>query len=103
MEMLVKSLTRSVTGQLFNQLERATNYKNANLFAVRLAGDVTVDAGGVTRSILSTLADELNFGYCEGNRTSPAVPLFKLCGHSTMFTIVPNMDGFHNRLLESFQ
>lgn len=86
------ALRHSVTGQLFAQIETAPIYKNAVMFAVQLADGVTTDVGGVTRFTLSMIASEINYQLRDGTRCDPALPLFRLCAHSTMFTVVPNME-----------
>lgn len=90
----LKFLFYSVTGQLFHQTEKKDIYSKAAMFTVHLIGDLTVDGGGVRRSILSDISNELSFRVVNDERVDPVVPLFKLCRHSSMFTIVPNVERF---------
>lgn len=87
---------RSVTSQLFRQIEQSNSiYKRAVMFSVKLLNDVTTDAGGVTRSVMSAISEELNFRVRNHTRINPALPFFTLCKHSTIFTVVPNIHYFH--------
>ncbi|CAD2221330.1 Zn-finger in Ran binding protein and others/SPRY domain/HECT-domain (ubiquitin-transferase), putative [Angomonas deanei] len=84
----------SVTYQLFSQLENAPVYRFPVMFVVNLWDYETIDVGGVTRSVLSMISDELNYRVENGTRIDPVLPLFKLCDHSSVFTIVPNSVDF---------
>ncbi|KPI88904.1 hypothetical protein ABL78_2021 [Leptomonas seymouri] len=90
-----RRLRCSVTGQLFTQLEKARVYQRARMFAVQLEGTLAVDAGGVTRAVMSMLGEELSYRFVRGVRVDPLLPLFQLCGHSTVFTVVPNMSALY--------
>ena len=85
----------SVTGQLFTQLETTRVYQRARMFAVQLEGTLAVDAGGVTRAVMSMVGEELSYRFIRGVRVDPLLPLFQLCGHSTVFTVVPNMSALY--------
>lgn len=91
-----RRLRCSVTGQLFTQLEKTRVYQRARMFAVQLEGTLAVDAGGVTRSVMSMVGEELSYRFVRGVRVDPLLPLFRLCGHSTIFTVVPNMTGLYS-------
>ncbi|KAH8618815.1 SPRY domain [Trypanosoma vivax] len=87
---------KCVSGQLFNQTYCADIYRDAVMFVTRLVGEVVDDAGGVTRSVFSMMCDELNYRYGkDGQRMEPLLPFFRLAGHSTVVTIVPNVDFFN--------
>ncbi|GET89603.1 hypothetical protein, conserved [Leishmania tarentolae] len=85
----------SVTGQLFTQLEKTRVYQRARMFSVQLEGSLAVDAGGVTRTIMSMIGDEVSYRFIRGVRADPLLPLFQLCSHSTIFTVVPNMSALY--------
>ncbi|CAG9576564.1 conserved hypothetical protein [Leishmania major strain Friedlin] len=90
-----RRLRCSVTGQLFTQLEKTRVYQRARMFAVQLEGTLALDAGGVTRTIMSMIGDEVSYRFIRGVRVDPLLPLFQLCSHSTMFTVVPNMSALY--------
>jgi hypothetical protein len=90
-----RRLRCSVTGQLFTQLEKTRVYQQARMFAVRLEGALAVDAGGVTRAVMSMVGEELSYRFIRGVRVDPLLPLFQLCSHSTIFTVVPNMSALY--------
>ncbi|KAG5502017.1 hypothetical protein JKF63_04288 [Porcisia hertigi] len=90
-----RRLRFSVTGQLFSQLERTRVYQRARIFAVQLQGTLALDAGGVTRTVMSMIGDEMSYRFIRGVRVDPLLPLFQLCSHSTIFTVVPNMSAFY--------
>ncbi|CAM39492.2 conserved hypothetical protein [Leishmania braziliensis MHOM/BR/75/M2904] len=90
-----RRLRCSVTGQLFAQLEKTRVYQRARMFAVQLEGTLALDAGGVTRTIMSIIGDEVSYRFIRGVRVDPLVPLFQLCSHSTIFTVVPNMSALY--------
>ncbi|CBH13973.1 hypothetical protein, conserved [Trypanosoma brucei gambiense DAL972] len=88
---------KSVTGQLFHQTHDADIYRDAVMFTTRLSGEVADDAGGVTRSVVSMMCDELQYREDEGGRRmEPLLPFFKLSSHSTMVTLVPNIDFYRS-------
>lgn len=84
----------SITEQVFQQIEKLDIYSNTVMFNVSIVGDVVLDNGGVTRSILSEISKELNYRVVNNERVDPVVPLFKLCRHSSVFTILPNVEEF---------
>ncbi|KAG5476538.1 hypothetical protein LSCM1_04252 [Leishmania martiniquensis] len=90
-----RRLRCSVTGQLFTQLEKTRVYQRARMFAVQLEGTLALDAGGVTRTIMSMIGDEVSYRFVGGVRVDPLLPLFRLCSHSTIFTVVPNMAALY--------
>ncbi|CAC9497690.1 Zn-finger_in_Ran_binding_protein_and_others/SPRY_domain/HECT-domain_(ubiquitin-transferase)_-_putative [Leishmania infantum] len=90
-----RRLRCSVTGQLFTQLEKTRVYQRARMFAVQLEGTLALDAGGVTRTIMSMIGDEVSYRFIRGVRVDPLLPLFQLCSHSTIFTVVPNMSALY--------
>ncbi|KAG5502290.1 hypothetical protein GH5_05263 [Leishmania sp. Ghana 2012 LV757] len=90
-----RRLRCSVTGQLFTQLEKTRVYQRARMFAVQLEGTLALDAGGVTRTIMSMIGDEVSYRFIDGVRVDPLLPLFRLCSHSTIFTVVPNMAALY--------
>ncbi|RNF27171.1 uncharacterized protein Tco025E_00608 [Trypanosoma conorhini] len=85
----------SITGQLFRQTKEADIYLDAVMFVISLAGEVADDAGGVTRSVVTMMCDELNYREeDDGRRVDPLLPFFRLTGHTTMASVVPNMDFY---------
>ncbi|RNC57349.1 hypothetical protein TcCL_ESM05033 [Trypanosoma cruzi] len=85
----------SITGQLFRQTRDADIYLDAVMFVISLAGEVADDAGGVTRSVVTMMCDELNYREeDDGRRVDPLLPFFRLTGHTTMVGVVPNMDFY---------
>ncbi|KEG12691.1 hypothetical protein DQ04_01501000 [Trypanosoma grayi] len=98
----------SVAGQLFRQTKDSEIYLDSVMFVICLAGEVADDAGGVTRSVVTMMCDELNYRDEEdGRRAEPLLPFFKLSSHSTMVNVVPNMDFYrsnpeHKQLLLDF-
>ncbi|ORC92810.1 uncharacterized protein TM35_000021360 [Trypanosoma theileri] len=87
----------SITGQLFRQTKDADIYLDAVMFGITLTGEVADDAGGVTRSMVTMMCDELSYRDDEdGRRSEPLLPFFKLTNHSTIVNVVPNMDFYHD-------
>ncbi|ESL05722.1 hypothetical protein TRSC58_06617 [Trypanosoma rangeli SC58] len=85
----------SITGQLFRQTKDADIYLDSIMFVVSLAGEVADDAGGVTRSVVTMMCDELNYREEDGGRrVDPMLPFFRLTGHTTMVSVVPNMEFY---------
>nr|CCC92641.1 unnamed protein product [Trypanosoma congolense IL3000] len=87
----------SITGQLFRQTHEVDIYRDAVMFVTRLTDEVADDAGGVTRSVVSMMCDELSYRDDDGgSRVDPLLPFFKLSNHSTIVNLVPNIDFYRN-------
>ncbi|CUG89776.1 Hypothetical protein, putative [Bodo saltans] len=66
-------LRHSVVGQMFQGMTGKEVYTYLTMFTVQLQDNITEDAGGVTRSMLSLLCDELMWSYPQQQQQSTVV------------------------------
>ena len=111
--------SRTVMAQLFVQTHTKDVFLNLRMFTVAMAGEIAEDGGGLFRSVMSMIADEImgrdiadgvspstGDGDPETDQRSPAqrwTHLFEKNEHSTFFNAVPNVKATTDEDLAMFQ
>ena len=98
-------LQNSIFGQLYSATQDENIFRRRNMLTIKLNGSISEDGGGILRTVLSLLAEEMMFTFnsVTSEREPPKLPIFRCNDHSSLFNVIPNTECLHGPNAEQCQ